>query len=318
MNYFIYGSEQFLLKQELNKIIASNNDNDNNSTVFYDGQSNDFNIDIILEDANTISLFGDKKVVIVNNPDFLSGQTTITDDQLKNLDEYLHNSSVFTTLVFYYEMEDKLDKRKKIFKLLVKECRVINIAPITSDTFRKYVIKDLKQNDIKIDQQGINELLSRLPINIINWKSELNKLSLYGKLLSTEEIKHLISRSLDDNVFILVNAVMHHNLKTAIDTWHDLAVMKHDPIELVAILASQFRFMYQCVILNKQYNNQKIADVLNAKIGRVNISLNNSRGVKSQRILSLLNNLADLDQRIKGGRLEKQLGFELFLIEATR
>ena len=318
MNYFIYGSEQYLLKQELNKIIASNNDNDSISTVFYDGQSNDFNMDLVLEDANTISLFGDKKVIIVNNPDFLSGQTTIADDQLKNLDEYLHDSSVFTTLVFYYEMEDKLDQRKKIFKLLAKECRVINIAAITSDTFRKYVMKDLKQNNIKIDQQGIDELLSRLPINIINWKSELSKLSLYGTLLGKDEIRHLISRSLDDNVFILVNAVMHRNLKIAVDTWHDLAVMKHDPIELVAILASQFRFMYQCVILSKQYDNQKIADVLNAKLGRVNISLSNSRGVNSKRILSLLSSLADLDQKIKGGRLEKQLGFELFLIEATK
>ena len=319
MNYFIYGSEGYLLKKELNKVIKSDDLNDHLNAVYYDGMASDFNIEQIIEDANTISMFAEKKVIIVNNPSFLFSQS-LSDEQLAAFEQYLHDSSVFTTLIFYVETNEQnsIDQRKKIFKMLVKECRTIHIGSLNTDEFRKVVINDLNINKIAIDKDAIEELIARLPIDIANWKTELSKIQLYGKNINKDDIRFLIARSLDDNVFIMVNAVMHHNLKLAIEAWRDLAIMKHDPIELIAILASQFRFMYQCSILAHKYDNKQIADILNAKVARVNITMNNSRNVSTSQIMALLAKLADLDQKIKMGIIDKQLGFELFLIEATR
>lgn len=319
MNYFIYGSEGYLLKKELNKVIKSDDLNDHLNAVYYDGMASDFNIEQIIEDANTISMFAEKKVIIVNNPSFLFNQS-LSDEQLAAFEQYLHDSSVFTTLIFYVETNEQnsIDQRKKIFKMLVKECRTIHIGSLNTDEFRKVVINDLNKNKIAIDKDAVEELIARLPIDIANWKTELSKIQLYGKSINKDDIRFLIARSLDDNVFIMVNAVMRHNLKLAIEAWRDLAIMKHDPIELIAILASQFRFMYQCGILAHKYNNKQIADILNAKVARVNITMNNSRNVSTTQIMALLAKLADLDQKIKMGIIDKQLGFELFLIEATR
>ena len=319
MNYFIYGSEGYLLKKELNKIIKSDDLNDHINAVYYDGMASDFSVEQIIEDANTISLFTERKVIIVNNPSFLFNQT-LSDEQLLTFEEYLHDSSTFTTLIFYVETNEQnsIDQRKKIFKLLVKNCRTIHIGSLNADDFRRIVVDDLRKYKIIIDKKAVEELIARLPIDIANWKTELSKLKLYGKNLNKNDISFLISRSLDDNVFIMVNAVMRHNLKLAVEAWRDLAIMKHDPIELIAILASQFRFMYQCGILARKYDNKQIADILNAKIARVNITMNNSRNITTTQIMSLLAKLADLDQKIKLGIIDKQLGFELFLIEATR
>ncbi len=319
MNYFIYGSEGYLLKKELNKVIKSDDLNDHLNAVYYDGMASDFNIEQIIEDANTISMFAEKKVIIVNNPSFLFNQS-LSDEQLAAFEQYLHDSSVFTTLIFYVETNEQnsIDQRKKIFKMLVKECRTLHIGSLNTDEFRKIVINDLNKNKVAIDKDAVEELIARLPIDIANWKTELSKIQLYGKSINKDDIRFLIARSLDDNVFIMVNAVMRHNLKLAIEAWRDLAIMKHDPIELIAILASQFRFMYQCGILAHKYDNKQIADILNAKVARVNITMNNSRNVSTTQIMALLAKLADLDQKIKMGIIDKQLGFELFLIEATR
>lgn len=279
----------------------------------------DFDIERIIEDANMISLFGDSKVVVVNNPSFLFN-VTLSDDQVDRLSAYLHDSSDFTTLIFYVELteQETIDQRRKIFKLLAKECQTIKVNALTPEAFENLVMKDLKMHKVVIDQDGFKELIARLPNSIANWKTELDKLILYNSRLGKTEIQRLIARSLDDNVFIMVNAVVKRNLKLAIDAWRDLAIMKHDPIELVAILAAQFRFMYQCSVLARKYDNQQIADMLNAKIARVNITLGNCRFTSPTRILGLLAELSKLDQNIKGGIIEKQLGFELFLIEATR
>lgn len=319
MNYFLYGHDSFLLKQELSKLLKKNETEINANAVYYDGQANDFSIEKIIEDANTISLFAQHKVIIVNNPLFLANQI-LNDEQSLVLEQYLQNSSVFTDLIFYIEQNGQysIDQRKKAYKMLIKFCNVINIKALNTDEFKAFVRNDLTKYKINIQPDAIDELIQRLPIDITNWKNELLKLSLYKKVINKNDVRYLIARSLDDNVFIMVNAVMRKNLRLAIEAWRDLAIMKHDPIELVAILASQFRFMYQCKILAKKYDNRQIADQLNAKVARVNITLNNSRNIATERIMNLLAKLADLDQKIKNGIIDKQLGFELFLIEATR
>ena len=57
-----------------------------------------------------------------------------------------------------------------------------------------------------------------------------------------------------------------------------------------------------------------IAQRLHAHPYRVQMTMKQCRGMSPFQLLGILKRLADLDQRIKGGRVEKKLGFELFLL----
>ena len=74
-----------------------------------------------LEDAESIPFFGDRRLVFVDRPVFLTGDKTKlkVEHDVKWLESYLTHPSESTTLVFFAPYE-KLDERKKITKLLKK------------------------------------------------------------------------------------------------------------------------------------------------------------------------------------------------------
>ena len=64
MNYLLYGSENYLIEKELKNIINKLNIEEINISK-YDLEEN--TIKEVLENANTISLFSNSKLIIVDN-----------------------------------------------------------------------------------------------------------------------------------------------------------------------------------------------------------------------------------------------------------
>ncbi|MEG0238800.1 DNA polymerase III subunit delta [Anaerorhabdus sp.] len=318
MNYLILGSESFLLRKELKKIIAQNgNDSNSMDTIFYDGQSSDFSIHTVLEDCNTPPFFNEKKTVIVNNPTFLSAQKSLSDNEIASLEKYLKNAAYDADLIFYGDVT--VDKRKKIVKLIQSNARCYQFDRLSPQDFKTYVLKNIKENHIELTSDGKEELLSRLPSDLENFHSELEKMILYGKPMNKNDVMHLISRPLDEDVFHLVNDVVSRNIKGALHLWNDLFVLNKDPIYLVALLASQFRLLYQVkTYLDMGQSEKDIVKELKVHPYRVTKAIESLRGLSKDRCLDILNALAELDQSFKMGLLDKKVGFELFLIRTAR
>ena len=91
-----------------------------------------------------------------------------------------------------------------------------------------------------------------------------------------------------------------------------------DPIYLIATLASQFRFLFQVrTLMNEGMSKQGIQSRLQAHPYRVQMSMRQCQPYSSAFLLEQLRQLADLDQRIKSGRIDKKLGFELYLLQGS-
>ena len=214
---------------------------------------------------------------------------------------------------------DQLDNRKKLSKLLQKNCRTFQFKGLNEQDRWQTVMQDINRNKLDITREGLKELQLRLPDTIQLWKNELEKLKLYDATLDAEAIQMLVTRPTEEDVFVLVNAVLRKDLASSLKIWRDLAITNKDPIPLVLLFASQFRVMYQCLTLSMAGNSQQaIVDELGIHPFRVKKALESTRTTNVNRVLELLSKLADLDQKFKSGLIDKQIGFELFLIEATR
>lgn len=318
MNYLVIGNESFLLKKQLNEILQQNSMEQNSmDTIFYDGSSNDFSITAVIDDCNMLPFFNEKKTVILNNPVFLSTQKALNDGDSALLEKYLKNPSPMTDLIFYGDVT--LDKRKKMVKLIQASCRAYQCDRLSPQEFNTYVSKQLNQAHIAITNDGKTTLMSRLPNDLENFHSELDKMGLYGSQLDSEAITKLISRPLDEDVFHLVNDVVNRNMKGALHLWNDLYMLNKDPIYLVALLASQFRLLYQVkTYLDLGYRERDIQKELKVHPFRVTKAIESLRGLSKERCLEILNALAELDQSFKMGLIDKKAGFELFLIRTAR
>ena len=306
MVYLLYGTEDFEIEEEIKKLSKGI---DEMNISKYD-LNNDM-LSLAIEDAKTISLFGDKKLVIVDNANMFTGSTS-KDSEL--IEEYLNHINENTTLVLIVH-NDKLDTRKKITKLIKKVGKVqefndeLDTTSLVRRLFKDYNI-DYKTIQLFIDRVGNNPLIIQ---------NEINKIKIYknnDKNITEEDILNLTAKLIEIDIFKLIDYIVRKNKEKALELYYEMLKMNEEPIKIVVILANQFRIMYQSKeLLKKGYSEKDIASTLKIHPYRVKLAIQNSRNYTSDILLKNLNALADIDIGIKTGTINKDLALELFILK---
>ena len=310
MIYILYGTINYLINKEINKIIKNNIINEININKY--DLTNTYLTDII-NDASSMSLFDDKKIIIVNNSYIFTGTTKKSLEQDSTiLENYLNNINDNTILIFIVN-NDKLDERKKITKLIkkigiVKEFNNIDNISLVKELFGEY----------NISTDNIKYLLERVGDDTTLLATEIDKIKIYkdkDKKITKEDITNLVSKSLEVNNFKLIDAIINKNKNDAFTLYQDRIKLNEEPIAIIIALANQIRIMYQVkqLYLNG-YTENNIASILKIHPYRVKLANQNSKKYDSNILLNYLKQLADLDISIKTGKIDKQLGLELFIL----
>ena len=306
--YLIYGNDYGLIKREIDKIISGTSD-----VVKYDLLVS--NVSDVIEEASCMSLFGDKKVVIGENALFLTGANTSVNHDIDYLTSYV-NAENHDNIVILTVVQDKLDERKKIVKLLKKNITVIHKETIDEKDLPKFVIKEFLNNGYKIDYKTASYFVDYVGKNVDILLSEINKMIVYkdtDKEIFIEDILNISSKGFNDNVFDLSDAIMKKDFKKIFSCYNDLMILKEEPIKIIALLASQFTLVYQSKLLSKEgFMSKDIASTLKVHPYRVKLALETN--YPNFELKDILKKLHNLDYEIKTGKVDKIVGLENFLL----
>jgi DNA polymerase III subunit delta len=324
MHQLIYGNEPYLLNQaiskEIRKLVGKP---DSMNTVVYDGTDQDFSIYQVLEEASTITFFSNHKVILIKNAVFLTRRTQFNEHEFKALAEFLQEKSDACSIFFIHE-DDNLDTSKKVTKLVLERVQVTYVKKMAADAFRTHMFQLFKSRQVHISSSAFDVFIQRVDNNLSVAYHELEKLVLYQDEIKLEDVEALVSRPLDSEAFHLVNALMHKNMKEALTIFYDMMLLNLDPLSFSGLIASQLRLLYQIACLEQVgMQHQQMINELSGthKINAFRLKhhlLPLVRQTNPKRILSLLNHLAQYDQKSKIGRLDKRFGFELFILEACQ
>lgn len=305
MVYLLYGNKDYRINEEIKKI--TKNINKINITKY------DLNVDDIkdiINDAETYSLFEEKKMIIIENANMFTGSTN-KDSEI--IEKYMENENPLTTLILIVRGE-KIDSRKKITKLLQKKGKIIEFnEDINIDNLIKKEFADYK-----IDYQTLNLFKSRVGTNPLIIEKEINKIKLYknNKEVTKEDILNVTTKTIEIDIFKLIDDIVKGNKENAIELYNEMLKVNEEPLKIVIMLANQFRIMYQSKeLMLKGYTEKDIASLLKIHPYRVKLALQNSRNYSSKTLLKYINNLANIDVGIKTGKLNKDLALELFILK---
>lgn len=311
MVYVLYGKIDYLIKKQIKNIINDNNIDDIN-IIKYDLEQD--SLTKIINDCNSVSLFSEKKLILVYNSYIFTGSTKKGVEQDTTiLEEYLNSINEDNILIFIVNNE-KLDERKKITKLIKKNCYVKEYNSV--DTIS--IVKNLF-DDYSISLDLIKYLIERVGDNLPLLSSEIEKIKIYknsDKLIIKEDIDNLTSKLLEENNFKLIDAIISKNKNLAFQLYTDRIKLNEEPIAIIIALANQIRIMYQVkqLYLNG-YTENDIAKCLNIHPYRVKLAAQNSRKYDANILIDYLKQLSDLDINIKTGKIDKNLGLELFILK---
>jgi DNA polymerase III subunit delta len=316
--YVLYGEEKKLIEIEKDKIVKEliSDDNDNNNISKYNLLQT--TIDEVIEDAATIPLLSDKKIIIANDAFFLTA-TDVTSNINHNIDKlikYINNPNPETTLIFILN-HNKLDERKKIVKEIRKKTIIKEFAKLNQKGLLICAKNSFKENGYKIDDDALNLLVNRVENSLEILMQEMDKLMMYKvdeKEIFQVDVDDLVPKPISDNIFDLTNAVVERDLEKTLELYEQLLVRNEEPIKIIVILANQFRLTYQTKRLKKKgYSDQEIADKLG--IHPYRIKLASEINLSENTLLNYLEKLADLDIGIKTGKINKDVGLELFFLQ---
>lgn len=310
MLYLLYGLEKFLIDKEITKVLETKSIEKIN-TSNYDLE--EANYKDIIDDAQTISMFGDKKAIIVENSYIFTGKNIKTESNIDVFLEYFKNINPDTILIFSV-IHEKLDERKKIVKEIKKIATVKelnksgNINSLVKDMFDGY----------EINYSDINLLIDRVGTNLEIISQEINKIKSYkdnDKNVTKDDIINLTSKNIDIDIFEFIDTLINKDKAKTIETYYEMLKNGEEPIKILVILANQFRIMYQAKELYKQgYSGNDIASSIGIHPYRIKLALEKVRNYDSEILLNYLSKLADLDYDIKVGNLDASLGLELFIL----
>ncbi len=306
MIYLLFGTLDALITDYINKIIKKENIADINISKY----NEDDLISNIIEDASTISLFDDKKVIIVNNELLFSSKKSIDTTELE---KYIENYNPNTILVFVVN-SDIVDSRRKLYKLIKEKGKIEEFNKITN--INNYVKKLFEGYNISYNT--INLFIKRVGNDLNSLSNEAEKIKIYkinDKIITDNDIISCTHEKIDINIFKFIDNIINKNKKESITTYKEMLKVGEEPIKIIVMLANQFRLMYQAKILtSKGYTEEDIANLLHSKKYPVHLAIQKGYRYTSDTLLKYLEELADLDIKIKSGEIDKNLALELFLL----
>ena len=252
-------------------------------------------------DLVSLPFFADEKIVIL---DHLLDLTTakkrnLTDEDLKQFENYLENPSESTRLVIF--AEGKLDSKR-------------------------YFSSQAQELGLHFVGDSLDQLLLKSGYDFGELQKNLALLQAYKEdgQITLQDIEEVVPKSLQDNIFDLTQMILKREIDQARNLVKDLRLQGEDEIKLIAILLGQFRMFSQVKIFSEEGQSEsQIVASLSELSGRkvnpyqVKFALRDSRRLTLSFLKQAMMTFIETDYAIKSGTYEKDYLFDLALLKVA-
>ena len=277
-------------------------------------------------DLLSLPFFADEKIVIL---DHLLDLTTakkrnLTDEDLKQFENYLENPSESTRLVIF--AEGKLDSKRRLVKLLKRDSQIIEATTPKEQDLKRYFSSQAQELGLQFVGDSLDQLLLKSGYDFGESQKNLALLQAYKEdgQITLEEIEEVVPKSLQDNIFDLTQMILKCQIDQARNLVKDLRLQGEDEIKLIAILLSQFRMYSQVKIFSEEGQSEsQIVASLSELSGRkvnpyqVKFALRDSRRLSLSFLKQAMMIFIEADYAIKSGTYEKDYLFDLALLKVA-
>lgn len=308
--YLLLGESSYLIKERIEKIKEEFGRDELNINKF-DAEETHLN-DILLE-LQTLSFFGDKKLIVVENVEAFN---KYSEHDLESFIHYIKNPS--DDIVLILTLHD-FPKSVHLKDALEKYTYIETIKDLEENALPLYLYKIFSKDGYQIDSKTLKALIERVGVDLFLLNQEIEKLKTYKlheKRITIDDIYQLVPRTLEDNIFVFMKAFLKEDTKMYLSIYDDLIQSKIPVLTIMNQLYSNLSLILQIqYLIEDGHKQESIQNFLGLSSGRTYYLMKDAKEQNKKQIERIIKDLAILDYEIKTGQKEDKLGFELLLMK---
>jgi DNA polymerase-3 subunit delta len=236
---FLYGEEQFLVERAVQSLLERAIDpglKDFNFNVYFGNESKGIEI---LDAAQTLPMFAERRAVLVKRADQLKA------DALDILLPYIKNPSSGTCLVL---TGVKIDQRKKFFVEFKKLALLVDYKRLYDNKVSAFIQSEAVAHGKPIETAAADLLFALIGNNLQELCSQIEKLSVYAggkQRITVEDVRTMASSSKAFTAFELARFLGLRDASNSIRSLDTLFLNGEDAPMMIGALTRHFRQLWR-------------------------------------------------------------------------
>lgn len=272
-------------------------------------------LDELIASLTESSLFSESKLIAVKNPFFLTAKVPKKfKKQIDDLQKIFANLDDIEGVVVIIASYDKLDRRKKLTKTVLKQFNVVepNIRSYEVGAVMKSLIK---AEGYTITQSALQLLIERSDQIVDTILSNYQKLKMIASdnKITEKSVMQNVDLSLAQNIFAILESALNKNYQEAINRLDNQLREGTNPIQLLAVFESQIELSLVVKILAQKGRSEvQIVKELGIHPYRVKLALKNKIAIS--KLEQLLQGAIALEFNYKNGTYHADNFLKLFIL----
>lgn len=320
--YLLYGEEKYLISHYTSKLIDVALDGTINDFNFKKFKASDISVDSLEESIEVLPFLSSKKCVVVSDLEIEKFNVT----EIKKLKEIVSKIPETTILIISQSNIEasiyKSSKWNSFTKLVEKHGNAVNFKKLSRLSLEKQIINWARKLNLNISQNTVEKLIEYCGDDLLNLRSELEKLSAFADNgeITEDDIELLVSKKAEANVFDLTKAVSQNNYDRALKILHVLLEKKEEPVAILSLLASNYIDMYRVkVAKNSGVPTNKIAELFDYKRKefRLNLASKACDNYSLKDLRKYISFLKEIDLKLKSSKDDNKILLEELLVKLS-
>ena len=210
-------------------------------------------------------------------------------------------------------VEDKVDKRSKEYKKLKKVCNELVFDKMTPEETVRYIVSILRKYEIIISKENAEYLDHKCSNDKNNLINEFKKLTSYfqkGKTLTKEDIDLVCAKTMQDEIFTLVDYVLKEDKIKCLATLEEMFSFKEPAQKIAVMLYRRFRELYVIKNMLLKDKNANIAGELGMHPYRAKLLAQTAQKFSINKLEKVLSLFSEYDYKTKIGDMDFEIGLK--------
>lgn len=268
--YLIYGDEEYLAKDALDKIVNLVLSGESRDLNLFHMDGENENIDRICGSILTPPLIPGKKIVVVRNLQLFHSRPSTSNltNSFENVGQSQEDAKALVDALtgglpegncLILTADSSIDKRKKLFKTISDIGVVLGFSRVKGEKRQKNLLRDtakefLDEKGKKFTAEAFLALERKTGFNLREFRGALEKLITYigdRSLIEKEDVEDVIGRTKEDSIFDLTSALTEKNAGKALLTLKYLLDQGVHHLRILTMIIREIRLLLHAKIFLK-------------------------------------------------------------------